>query len=47
MLTYFNFVPGKECDLYNKQHNVHKKYRSPKICHKEQSRWDYFFNSMS
>ena len=27
MLTYFNFIPDKECDLFNKQHNVHKKYR--------------------
>ena len=27
MLTYFNFIPDKECDLLNKQHNVLKKYR--------------------
>ena len=27
MLTCFNFIPDKECDLLNKQHNVLKKYR--------------------
>ncbi len=27
MLTYINLIPDQECNLYNKQHNVHKKYR--------------------